>query len=296
MTRKGRKTRPVRQGLKTASVVGDGFTEKIYFDKLKDYEKPKGLSVVPELPTKGKGGWDRVLSKGEAELFDKERDYVYCVVDLDVVRKDRAWDKYRGRIADIRDRISRAKAAGDTVGEFHVLECMPCIERWFLLHYEYSTKAFEDGEACEKELRKYVRDYEKSQSYLENVGGGVYARLKPAQQDGFRNGDRLKEAAVAEGGESFPVCTVQEAVRGILFFGSADLRGLRVNGRPADLERMEFWKQWEGEEISEDRILALTESPDAGTSVSVSGDEIRVRVTAMDGVTVREWCFGVRCF
>lgn len=38
----------------------------------------------------------------------------------------------------------------------------PCFEIWFLLHYEYTTHVFKDGNEVIQKLKKYIPDYEKS--------------------------------------------------------------------------------------------------------------------------------------
>lgn len=39
---------------------------------------------------------------------------------------------------------------------------IPSFEFWLLLHYEFTTKAFDGCAACKKALKRYIKDYEKS--------------------------------------------------------------------------------------------------------------------------------------
>ena len=50
----------------------------------------------------------------------------------------------------------------------NILFCtsLPSIEYWFLLHHKDTNKHFKDSEAVTKELRKYIKDYEKEEIYL----------------------------------------------------------------------------------------------------------------------------------
>jgi hypothetical protein len=38
----------------------------------------------------------------------------------------------------------------------------PCFEIWFLLHFEYSTKAYIDAKQLIKSLKKHIPDYQKN--------------------------------------------------------------------------------------------------------------------------------------
>jgi peptidase E len=46
-------------------------------------------------------------------------------------------------------------------------DSLPSVEYWFLLHYENTNKHFNNSEAVERDLRKYLLNFEKSTLFLE---------------------------------------------------------------------------------------------------------------------------------
>lgn len=46
---------------------------------------------------------------------------------------------------------------------------IPSFEFWLLLHYEFTTKAFDGCDPCKKALKKFIKDYEKSNLPLDEL-------------------------------------------------------------------------------------------------------------------------------
>jgi len=59
---------------------------------------------------------------------------------------------------------------------------IPSFEFWLLLHYEYSTKAFEGCPAVKKALKRFIHDYEKSELPLNDLLSRVKTAMKYASQ------------------------------------------------------------------------------------------------------------------
>ncbi len=55
----------------------------------------------------------------------------------------------------------------------------PCLEFWFLLHYEPTLKYFATYADIKKELKKHLSDYEKTEKYFKNSRQDIYQHLKP---------------------------------------------------------------------------------------------------------------------
>ncbi len=58
----------------------------------------------------------------------------------------------------------------------------PTFEIWYLLHYKYTTKQYDNGEAVIKDLRKFIKRYEKSGDYHSELNDLLQQALKNAQR------------------------------------------------------------------------------------------------------------------
>lgn len=54
----------------------------------------------------------------------------------------------------------------------------PCLEFWFLLHYEQTLKYFATYSDLKKELNKHLPDYQKTEKYFKNSRQDIYQHLK----------------------------------------------------------------------------------------------------------------------
>jgi RloB-like protein len=172
-----RNSKPIKPTNKRIAVVGDGQTEKIYFDKLKEVEGLRNVSLKPDLP-KNVGSYRGVFDKAES-LYEQGYDEVYCLIDMDKVLSDNTLAKY------LTDK-KRIKKKGMVV-----FESNPCIEFWFLLHFVRTTKPFSNCESVEKELQKYLPNYTKNQQYL--VQANIYKLLQPNLLKAIENGAWIEE-------------------------------------------------------------------------------------------------------
>jgi RloB-like protein len=172
-----RNRKPIKPTNKRIAVVGDGQTEKIYFDKLKEVEGLRNVSLKPDLP-KSIGSYKGVFDKADS-LYTEGYDEVYCLIDMDKVLSDNTLAKY---LTD-KKRIEKKGII--------VFENNPCIEFWFLLHYVRTTKPFANCESVEKELQKYIPNYAKNQQYL--VQSNIYKTLKPNLLNAFENAKWIEE-------------------------------------------------------------------------------------------------------
>lgn len=172
-----RNSKPIKPTNKRIAVVGDGQTEKIYFDKLKEVEGLRNVSLKPDLP-KSVGSYKGVFDKAES-LYEQGYDEVYCLIDMDKVLSDNTLAKY---LTD-KKRIEKKGII--------VFESNPCIEFWFLLHFIRTTKPFSNCESVEKELQRYIPNYSKNQQYL--VQANIYKLLKPNLLKAVENGEWIEE-------------------------------------------------------------------------------------------------------
>lgn len=65
----------------------------------------------------------------------------------------------------------------------NVIISNPCFELWFLLHFEYTTKYFSSNRELIKELKRYIKNYEKNLD--------VFTMLEDKQMDALKNAKKL---------------------------------------------------------------------------------------------------------
>lgn len=147
------------------AIVGDGYTEKIYFEHFKEDSNRNDFVIKPELPSnKGKGGnHNKVLNKA-SDLLEKGYDHVYCLIDYDTVITENKEQQFINDCAE----FDPSKVT------FYINN--PCFEFWFLLHFKRSGKDYSATE-LEIDLRSYITDYSKNQEYQRK--NNIYSRLKP---------------------------------------------------------------------------------------------------------------------
>jgi hypothetical protein len=63
----------------------------------------------------------------------------------------------------------------------------PCLEFWFLLHFEKTSKYFDTCALAEDQLRNHLNDYEKTQKYYTKQGNDIYLKLRPWLNDAIKN-------------------------------------------------------------------------------------------------------------
>ncbi len=69
----------------------------------------------------------------------------------------------------------------------------PCLEFWFLLHFETTGKYFDNCDKASNQLKKFLPDYEKTSKYFTKQDHDIYLRLKPKLRTAMANARKLKE-------------------------------------------------------------------------------------------------------
>lgn len=155
-----------RKFIRRIAIVGDGVTEKIYFEQLKESEWIKGVVIKPELPGKSsKGGSYKKAINTAKSLAEEGYDHVYCLIDFDTIISE-------NKVADFTKELKSIKPK-----EITVYINNPCFETWVLVHYERTGKAFTDCDAVGKTITKYQKGYSKNQEYLRKKN--LYETLRP---------------------------------------------------------------------------------------------------------------------
>lgn len=170
------------------AIVIDGETEFWYFQMLVRNEKDKlNVHVKPELPSK-KALIDQFnLVKELAKDYPK----TFWIIDLDVILKEtrEAQKGAKTRIQEFNEYINIIRK--DYSDNVVVIVNNPCLEFWMLLHYETTSKYYDTCLSAEKQLKKHLPDYQKTEKYFTKQDNDIYLRLKPNLNEALKNSKKL---------------------------------------------------------------------------------------------------------
>ena len=150
------------------AVEGTNKTEKIYFSNFDDGKKPYTITIAKGNDTDPLG-MIKLLSKeiDKRDIDLSNGDIAFCVFDTDVnIKKNKI----------IKDAINLAKEKG-----IRIITSTPCIELWFLLHFEYTTARLSNNSVI-KRLKKYLPKYEKNINIFPDIKDKVYEAIDRAKR------------------------------------------------------------------------------------------------------------------
>ena len=180
-----------RKFLRRIAVVGDGVTEKIYFEQLKEIERIKDIVIKPELTSKSsKGGSYKKAINTAKSLEEEGYDHVYCLIDFDTVLSE-------NKLSDFTQELK-----GINTEEITIYINNPCFETWVLVHYEKTGKAFSDCDTVGKTVTKHLKDYCKHQEYLRKKN--LYKTLRPQLETNAIPNAEFLEDNREEKGTNYP--------------------------------------------------------------------------------------------
>lgn len=164
------------------ALVADGETEQWYLRGMKQTEKLT-CAIKPEFPDS-----KTIESEFEKvqELVRSEYDYIFWIVDVDVVNKENKWSV-------LVEKVNACTQNDDLKEKVCVIFNNPCLEYWLLLHFKQTTKYFPNYKILEKELKKTekLRDYEKKEKYYLSPNNTLYGRLKAELPAAIQNAKLL---------------------------------------------------------------------------------------------------------
>ena len=179
--RKGRNI-PTKQSF---AVVVDGETEYWYLQMLKHNEPNIPFNIKPQILQKKniKQQYELVT-----DLSEEEYDKVFWIVDLDVLLKEEREKKNSTsslqKFLSYWQQLSKQK-------KIVVIVNNPCLEYWFLLHFQKTNKVFTACTNAEKEVSKYLQGYEKTEKFFKKSNNDIYKQLKPYLQTAVSNATAL---------------------------------------------------------------------------------------------------------
>jgi len=184
-----RRNRPIpfRSKSKFAFVV-DGECEFWYINMLKRNERSINVDLKPEIPQRKKlaDQFDKVVE------LSKDYDKVFWIIDFDVINSETRKAKKGSRtvLQEFKDYYEEIKREHKDI---IVIINNPCLEYWILLHFETTSRYFDTCEGATTKLKKYLVDYEKTQSFYTKQDHDIYLRLKPQLNKALSNAKRLGE-------------------------------------------------------------------------------------------------------
>jgi hypothetical protein len=214
MMRTSRKLK--HQAIPTFAFVVDGETEIWYLQMLKRNERNLRLNIKPEIPHK-KNIEDQF--KLVADLSAHEYSKVFWIVDLDTIIKE-SRETPKGKKSTLSSFIACRKQIEKDFSNVIIITNNPCLEYWFVLHFENTSKLFETCSKAENQLKTHLIDYEKTLKYFTRQDNDIYLKLRPYLKTATTNA------------KSLGLFDNEEPLRAIcemhLLFGSDEMKNLLI--------------------------------------------------------------------
>lgn len=170
----------------TFAVVVDGHCEVWYLQMLKRNERSIVVNIEPKIPQK------KSLAEQYKNVITLSEEYtkVFWIIDFDVITNETKKAKH-GTKTTTELFLEYKRKISEEYNNIVIIVNNPCLEFWLLLHYEATSKYFDTCEGAEKQLKKYLTDYEKTQKFYTKQGSDIYLRLKPNLATALKNAKAL---------------------------------------------------------------------------------------------------------
>lgn len=156
------------------AVVVDGETEVWYLQMLKRNERQIRVSIKPEIPSKKSVEEQYNLV---CDLAGKEFTKIFWIIDLDTVIREEN-EAPKGKRSPLKSFEEYRTDLTKNYENVVVIVNNPCLEFWFLLHFEKTSKYFSNCSSAETELKKHLKNYEKTQKFFTKQNDDIYLKLK----------------------------------------------------------------------------------------------------------------------
>lgn len=183
----GRKRRPIKQIRPTFAFVVDGKSEIWYLQMLKRNERKLPINIKPELPQRKSVEEQYELVK---KLSEGEYSKVFWIIDLDTLIKE-SNETSKSKKSSLQKLIQLRKKLQKSYKNVVVIINNPCLEFWFLLHFEKTSRCFDTCKKAENELKKHLEHYDKTKEYFTKQGDDIYLKLKPYLETAINNSSNL---------------------------------------------------------------------------------------------------------
>lgn len=167
------------------AVVVDGETEKWYLEMLKQNEPDVLFNIAPKILQKKNINQQYELV---TDLSEEEYDKVFWIVDLDVLLKEEREKK--GNTSSLQQFLNYWQQLSKQ-NKVVVIVNNPCLEYWFLLHFQKTNKVFTACTDAEKQVSQHLKGYEKTEKFFKKSNNDIYKQLKPYFQTAVSNATAL---------------------------------------------------------------------------------------------------------
>ena len=165
------------------AVVVDGETEYWYLQMLKQNEPDILFNIAPKILQKKNIDQQYKLV---TTLSEEEYDKVFWIVDLDVLLKEER--EKRNSTSSLQQFLNYYKSLSKQQ-KIVVIVNNPCLEYWFLLHFQKTNKVFTACADAEKQVSQKLEGYEKTEKFFKN--NDIYKQLKPFLKTAKENATAL---------------------------------------------------------------------------------------------------------
>ncbi len=187
-------------------LVVEGDTERIYFERLKGFERYTSLIIEPKIPSHG--DIRRLLDYAKKGKNSKTYDYVWILFDRDVLLTQNLPKK----TLDLINNPEKLKSQG-----IDIADSMPCFEIWFLLHYCLPKQTYQNQDKLIEELYKHIPNYCKKQEWLDK--NDIYSMLKDKINTALENSKTLRERNKNADSFDYSMCNVDLLIEKIQELG-----------------------------------------------------------------------------
>lgn len=170
-------------GRERYSVIVDGDTEIWYLQMMRRNENLP-IKIEPELSKKKSLLEQYRLVEDNVQIYDK----VFWIIDLDAILLE---DLQHVRGEKPSESLKRCISKANANKAIHILINNPCLEFWFLLHFEFSSKIFTKCIDAEKALKRHIPTYQKTQGFFTKEHKDIYLQLKPNLGIAIENAAKL---------------------------------------------------------------------------------------------------------
>ncbi len=159
---------------------------------LKRNEPHIQVNIDPQIPQK------KELSRQYEKVLKFAEDYkkVFWIIDLDNIVKEskEAKPENKTKIQELKGYLQEL----DKKGNKNVVTIFnnPCLEYWFLLHFDQTSRYFRKCSSAEKQLKKHLTDYEKTKRYFIKQNQDIYLRLKSNLKTAINNAQKIQRGDI----------------------------------------------------------------------------------------------------
>lgn len=187
-----------RDTRKVMVVLGDGKTEQHYLTHLKKLKKYK-FTIRPSL-------FSNITIENVDCCIDEYLsggcNNIIYITDYDTIVNQHKLEKF-----------NRLRSKYSQNDEVLICETMPSIEFWFLLHFCKNTTEFNNCEEVTRILKRYLPDYDKSESYLKSSKWVESLCGNNGLEKAIRNSESvLREKTKGDKGDHFPYSTIHHDI------------------------------------------------------------------------------------